>query len=579
MRILRIAMAQINCVVGDLKGNTKKIKEYIRKAKTQKADIVVFPELAITGYPPEDLLLKPQFVQDNLEALEDIIQETSNISAIVGFVDKKDDIYNASAIIYDKKLYSVYHKMCLPNYSVFDEKRYFKAGEPKQVFVIYGATIGVSICEDIWYPEGPPFWEASVGEADVIININASPYHMQKWVTREKMLSTRALDNKVFVVYNNLVGGQDELVFDGHGMVHNPSGELLASGKQFEEDLLVVDLNLDEPLRAKLHETPGRIAEVEVSNPVQSLEKVVIREESFEGKRPEIKLREKKFPDPLGEVYEALKLGTRDYLHKNGFKKAVLGLSGGIDSALVATIAVDALGKENVTCVFMPSKYTSDASKKDAYKLASNLGVKLINLPIDQALKSYLDSLKLVFKDRKPDVTEENIQARIRGNLLMALSNKFGWLVLTTGNKSEMACGYATLYGDMAGGFAVIKDIPKTLVFKLAKYRSSYGRTIIPESIIKKTPSAELKPNQKDTDTLPPYEILDQILEAYVEEDKSFEEIKKLGFKPEIVKKVIKMVDNSEYKRRQAPPGIRVTPRAFGKDRRLPITNKYIEFK
>lgn len=576
MRILRVGMAQINCTVGDLKGNVKKIKEYIKLARESEVDIVTFPELALTGYPPEDLLLKPKFIEDNLEALQEIVQESYDICSIVGFVDKKDDIYNGAAIISNQKLFGVFHKKQLPNYGVFDEYRYFKPGEDLAVYLINGAVVGINICEDIWYPDGPAHMQAKKGGAEVILNINASPYHIAKWKTREKMLSTRAFDNGIYVVYVNLIGGQDELVFDGDSMIFDPEGALVARGKQFEEDFIIYDLELAKPLSAKLHYPRGREENTEEIEGKNHLQQIKISESSSDKKKKSIPKRVIVSPHPTAEVYNALLLGTSDYLRKNGFAKAVIGLSGGIDSALVATIAVDAIGKENVIGVFMPSVYTAERSEKDAMKLASNLGIKVLTIPIQTIFQIYLSALQKEFKGKPADVTEENLQARIRGNILMALSNKFGWIVLATGNKSELACGYATLYGDMAGGFAVIKDIFKTLVYELSKYKNSTaGKEIIPKSILEREPTAELREKQKDSDSLPPYNVLDPILKAYVEEDKSFQDIIAAGNEEKMVKRVISLVDKSEYKRRQAPLGIKVTQRAFGKDRRLPITNRY----
>ena len=576
MRILRVGMAQINCTVGDLSGNVKKIKQYIKLARESEVDIVTFPELSVTGYPPEDLLLKPKFIEDNLEALQEIVQESHNICTIVGFVDKKDDIYNGAAIISNQKLYGVFHKKQLPNYGVFDEYRYFKPGEDLSVYLINGAIVGINICEDIWYPDGPAHMQAKKGGAEVILNINASPYHIAKWKTREKMLSTRAFDNGIYVVYVNLIGGQDELVFDGDSMIFDPEGALVARGKQFEEDFIIYDLELAKPLSAKLHYPRGREENLEETEVKNHLNQILVSESSSAKKKKPLSKRVIVSPHPTAEVYNALLLGTSDYLRKNGFAKAVIGLSGGIDSALVSTIAVDAIGKENVIGVFMPSVYTAERSKKDAMKLASNLGIKVLTIPIQTIFQIYLSALQKEFKGKPQDVTEENLQARIRGNILMALSNKFGWIVLATGNKSELACGYATLYGDMAGGFAVIKDIFKTLVYELAKYKNSTaGKEIIPKSIIEREPTAELREKQKDSDSLPPYNVLDPILKAYVEEDKSFQDIIAAGYDEKMVKRVISLVDKSEYKRRQAPLGIKVTQRAFGKDRRLPITNRY----
>ncbi len=577
MRSLRVGMAQINCTVGDLEGNSKKIIQYVDKAKKMGVELICFPELAVTGYPPEDLLLKPQFIEDNLKALKKIISKTENLTAIVGFVDKNGEIYNSAAIIHDKKLIDVYHKINLPNYGVFDEYRYFQPGEKVPVYQLGELVFGVNICEDIWYPEGPAKAQALAGEVELIINISSSPYHLGKWKEREKMLSTRANDGRVFLLYNNLVGGQDELVFDGMGMIFSPQGKTLFRGKQFEEDLIIADLDLDEVFRTRLQDSKWRKERVRVKS--ETVNKIVITEKVKKTKKPKIRRIGVEVLDPIAEVYKALVLGTKDYIRKNGFSRVVLGLSGGIDSALVTVIAKDALGKKNIISVFMPSAYTSERSYTDARRLARNSGIRFINLPIEKILKSYISTLSSGFKGKKPDVTEENLQARIRGNLLMALSNKFGWLVLTTGNKSELAVGYSTLYGDMAGGFVVLKDIPKTLVYKLARYRNSLEKKeIIPEDILKREPTAELKPGQKDTDTLPPYPILDPILKSYVEEDKGFKEIKDSGFDEKTISRVISMVDRSEYKRRQSPPGIKITPRAFGKDRRLPITNKYRGF-
>jgi NAD+ synthase (glutamine-hydrolysing) len=579
MRSLRIALAQINTTVGDLDGNVSRIVGNIEKAKKYDADLVAFPELAITGYPPEDLLLKTQFIDDNLDALKKIRRHVSDITAIVGFVDRKDDIYNAAAVIHNRKVVDIYHKMYLPNYGVFDEYRYFQAGTRCPVYRIADSWVGINICEDIWYPDGPARIQSLAG-AEVIININASPYHIGKGKFREEMLSTRSSDNLAIVAYLNAVGGQDELVFDGHSIVLDQDGKVVARGKQFEEDLLVVDLNLEGILMKRLH-APRRRKEV-IGLEKGTAEKILIPAEKKikrAKKSPVRSLSVHNVLEPLEEIFTALVLGTSDYVGKNGFKGAVIGLSGGIDSALVATIAVDALGKKNVTGLFMPSPYTSGESRADAYALAGNLGIRVIEVPIDNIFQNYLTTLKRDFSGFQEDVTEENLQARIRGNILMAFSNKFGWLVLTTGNKSEMSVGYATLYGDMAGGFAVIKDVPKTLVYELCRWRNDRAeRMIIPESMLTKEPSAELKPGQKDTDTLPPYPVLDPILKAYIEEDRSLEEILALGYDREGTRKVVRMIYKSEYKRRQSPPGIKITQRAFGRDRRFPITNKYEGF-
>ncbi len=576
MRTLRIALAQINPTVGDFEGNVSKIIDYIEKARRVNADIVAFPELAITGYPPEDLLLKPEFIQDNLDALKKVRRNVGDITAVVGFVDRKNDIYNAAAIIYNKTLIDTYHKMYLPNYGVFDELRYFQAGTRCSIYRIGDACIGINICEDIWFPEGPTRMQALAG-AELIININASPYHIGKRRFRENMLSIRASDSMVIVAYLNTVGGQDELVFAGNSIVIDHNGMVVATGKHFEEDLIIADLNLDSVTMGRLHAPRRRQEAIKLEKGTVEEITIPVKERLDKKKAiPSPPSMADKALEPLQEVYMALVLGTYDYVTKNGFKGVVISLSGGIDSSLVASIAVDALGKENVTGLFMPSPYTSGESKEDVHDLVSNLGIKLIEVPIDSTFRSYLDALKKEFQGLPVNTTEENIQARIRGNILMAFSNKFRWLVLTTGNKSELSVGYATLYGDMAGGFAVIKDVPKTMVYELCRQKNDKeGKPIIPERIFRKEPSAELKPDQKDSDTLPPYPVLDPILEAYIEDDKSFEEILSLGCEVECAEKVIRMVDTSEYKRRQSPPGIKITQRAFGRDRRFPITNKY----
>ncbi len=576
LRTLRVALAQINSTVGDLRGNTARIVRAIDAARSQGADLVAFPEMALPGYPVEDLVLKPQFVRDNLEYLREIITHTSGITAVVGFIDSKEDAYNAAAVIHNGVLVDVYHKIYLPNYGVFDEDRYFQAGERCPVYVINGVNIGVNICEDIWYSTGPAYIQAAAN-AEVIVNINASPYHINKIRFREKMLSTRAADNGVILLYTNMVGGQDELVFDGASMVFDQDGILLARGAQFEEDLVVMDINLEGVFRSHLHD-PRRRKEQLVQVETLSTPRIEVSTMNVAGGiKPSI---EKKGLTPLKErveeVYSALVVGTRDYIHKTGFSKVLIGLSGGIDSSLVATIAADALGPENVMGVGMPSRYSSEGSVIDARILAENLGLQFMVLPIEGPHAAFLEALEAPFEGTEQNVAEENVQSRIRGTMIMALSNKFGWLVLPTGNKSEMAVGYATIYGDMAGGFAVIKDVPKTLVYELAKFRNTLGeRPVIPQSVLEKAPSAELRPNQKDVDSLPPYEELDPILLAYVEEDRSYEEMLSMGFKEEIVKRIIDMVDRNEYKRRQAPVGIKITTRAFGRDRRLPIVNKY----
>ena len=568
---LRLAMAQINVVVGDIEGNAKKIVEWIDRARDAGADIITFPELALTGYPPEDLLLKPQFIDANLAALQTVVARTQDITAIIGFVDRQDDIFNAAAIAQNGALVTTYHKIYLPNYGVFDEFRYFQPGNRCPVLQIDGATIGVSICEDIWYPDGPVFTQALSGGAEVVINISSSPYHAGKRQWRERMLATRAGDNTVIVAYNNLVGGQDELVFDGDSLVYDENGVLIARGKQFEEDLVVVDLDIESVFRKRLHDPRRRQQRITASS--GEIFGLASR------KRSPDRISSPPLPAPLSEdaeIYRALVVGTRDYVHKNGFKKVVLGLSGGIDSALTACVAVDALGSENVVGVLMPSEFSSPGSVEDSEQLGKNLGIELLTIPLTNVFNAYKETLKGAFKGANPDVAEENLQARIRGNYLMALSNKFGWLVLSTGNKSEVSTGYCTLYGDMAGGFAVLKDVMKTTVFRLAEQvNRATGWERIPRVIIEKPPSAELRPNQLDTDSLPPYEVLDPILKAYVEEDRSFAEMLEMGFDEKLIRRVVRLVDTSEYKRRQAAPGVKITPRAFGRDRRMPITNRF----
>ncbi|MCL4557834.1 MAG: NAD+ synthase [Deltaproteobacteria bacterium] len=578
MNVVRVALAQMNSHVGAVDRNAEKMMHFIADARRHKADIVVFPELALTGYPPEDLLLKPGFIKTNLNVLGDVIRSTGGISAIVGFVEFDADLYNAAAFIHDGKLIGTARKAFLPNYGVFDEYRYFQRGTSFPVYRMDGTIIGVNICEDIWYPDGPILYQALGGDAEVIININASPYHAGKQLTRERMLSTRAQDNVVTVVYVNMVGGQDELVFDGGSVIFSESGELIARARQFEEELLVADIDVDGVLRARLHD-PRRREDKLTFDPDR-----MVREYDL-GPRPKgrspgpgIKNTVHSLCDPDEEMYRALVTGTRDYLLKNRFKKAVIGLSGGIDSSLVACIAADAVGKENVVGVFMPSMFSSKESREDASVLADNLGIEFKIIPIADVYNAYRKMLAPHFKGRKSDITEENIQARIRGNILMGLSNKFGWLVLTTGNKSEMSAGYATLYGDMAGGYAVIKDVSKMLVYKLARYRN--GRTthaLIPERVFSKPPTAELRPNQKDEDSLPPYSTLDPILAMLIEEDKSVDEVISSGYSRGTVLKVQHLIDASEYKRRQSPPGVKITRKALGKDRRMPITNRYKE--
>jgi len=574
---IRFGIAQINSTVGDLSGNTRKIAEFIEQAKSLGVDLLTFPELAITGYPPEDLLLKPQFIKRNKESLDKIIEHSSGIAIVVGFVDSDADIYNAAAVLYNKKLIGIYHKFYLPNYGVFDENRYFQAGKECPVFIIYGIGIGITICEDIWYETGPATVQASAG-ARLLVNISASPYHAGKGLSRERMLATRAADNVAIVAYDNLVGGQDELVFDGNSVIFSEKGEPIARGRQFEEDLVVTDLDMESVFRSQLHDPRRRKETPWAKEELERATKIEVSREYPAVAKPLLPPRQVERLDEVAEIYQALVLGTRDYVRKNGFEKVVIGLSGGVDSSLVAAIAADALGPDNVIGVSMPSRYSSPGSKSDAEALARNLGIEFRVIPIERAFSSYLETLAEPFKGAQPDSTEENIQARIRGNILFALSNKFGWLVLACSNKSETAMGYTTLYGDMSGGLIPLKDVPKTTVYKLAQYRNRQaGKEIIPPAILTKAPSAELKPDQKDTDTLPPYDMLDPILKAYVEDDLAIDQIIAMGFDRETVLRVAKLVDRSEYKRRQAAPGIKITPRDFGRDRRLPITNKFKE--
>jgi NAD+ synthase (glutamine-hydrolysing) len=570
---MKVALAQINTTVGDVWGNVEKAAEALERAVEGGAELVVFPELTVTGYPPEDLLLRPSFIEDNLKALHEFAGRVpEGVVCAIGFVDLNGDLFNACAVVSGGEVLHRYHKRYLPNYGVFDENRYFREGSGAPVLRTDGALVGVSICEDIWYPGGPAR-EQALGGAGVLLNISASPYHRRKGAFRERMLSVRASDYGCYVVFCNLVGGQDELVFDGHSLVFDPEGDLISRARQFEEDLLIVDLYPEEVLTQRLHESRPR-----KENPERPPEFVSVP--SFEGEDPAAP-KEPRVEDLLseeGEVFEALVLGLGDYFRKNGFSRAVLGLSGGIDSSLCAVVASRALGPQNVTGVLMPSEYTSEASNTDAEAVAKNLGIDTQVIPIGSAFDAYRGMLEGPFKGLPEDTTEENMQARIRGNVIMAFSNKFGWIALSTGNKSEMSVGYSTLYGDMAGGFAVIKDVPKTLVYRICRYvNETERREVVPDSVLTKEPSAELRPGQRDVDSLPPYEILDPILEAYIEEDKGVREIVARGFDEEDVRRVIKLVDAAEYKRRQAPIGIKVTSRAFGRDRRVPMTNRYSE--
>ena len=575
---MKVALAQINTTVGDVWGNVEKAAEALERAVEGDAGLVVFPELTVTGYPPEDLLLRPSFIEDNLKALHEFAGRVpEGVVCAIGFVDLNGDLFNACAVVSGGEILHRYHKRYLPNYSVFDENRYFREGSEAPILKMGQALIGISICEDIWYPGGP-VREQALGGAGVLLNINGSPYHRLKGASRERMLSVRALDYGCYVVWCNLVGGQDELVFDGRSSVFDPEGSVMARAKQFEEDLLFVDLHPEEALVHRLHDPrprkenpdhPPQIVEAPSTEPETS-----IRSADRAGVEPRVEA-------PLseeGEVLEALVLGLRDYFRKNGFSRAVLGLSGGVDSSLGAVVATRALGPEQVTGVLMPSRYTSKESNTDAEAVVKNLGIDRQEIAIEPAFEAYREMLEEPFKGLPEDETEENIQSRIRGNILMALSNKFGWIVLSTGNKSESSVGYSTLYGDTAGGFSVIRDVPKTLVYRVCRYINEIeGREVIPYSVLTKEPSAELREDQRDVDSLPPYEVLDPILEAYIEEDKGVSEIVAAGFDEEDVRRAVSMVDRAEYKRRQAPTGIKVTARSFGRDRRMPITNRYHE--
>jgi len=569
---LRLALAQMNSRVGDIEGNAAKISDNLARAREAGAELVLFPELALTGYPPEDLLLKEHFLQAAREALGELARETDGIVALVGFPERVDDAYNALAVLAEGELKAVYRKAVLPNYGVFDEQRYFQVGEGGAILELGGARLGLTICEDIWTP-GPPASDEALAGAALILNASASPYHAGKGVERERMLIQRARDNLAAVAFTNVVGGQDELIFDGHSLLLDHEGTVLARAPQFAEALTVATVDLQAALTARLRDTrlrpPVRRALPDVRQ-LGSLERREDTGEDMTGGDVAALL------EPEAEVYAALALGTRDYVEKNGFKHVVIGLSGGIDSTLVLLIAVDALGADCVTAVTMPSRFSSSGTRDDANVLADNLGVELREIPIAAAMEVYDDLLAGHFEGREPDITEENLQARIRGNLLMALSNKFGWLVLTTGNKSENAVGYSTLYGDSAGGFAVIKDVPKTLVYRLVDFRNARDdEHPVPQSIVDRPPSAELREDQRDADSLPDYDTLDAILQAYIEEDADPDQLERAGFPREAVEKVIALVDRAEYKRRQAPPGIKITPRAFGRDRRMPITNAY----
>ncbi|HWE57128.1 MAG TPA: NAD+ synthase [Acidimicrobiales bacterium] len=570
MTRLRVALAQIDPVVGDLGGNTERIIARLDQAQEQGADVIVFPELAVTGYPPEDLLLKPGFIADNLAAASKVAAATDKCVAVFGFVDEQMDLYNAAAVCAHGEIRGVYHKQVLPNYGVFDEQRYFaKGGGATQLFGIAGVRVGISVCEDAWSPTGPIAAQAAAG-AELIININASPYSAGRVAERERMLATRAADASCGLVYLNCVGGQDELVFDGASLVFDADGRLVAALPQFEEALSVFDIVVRPVYRKRLIDPRGHHSAAPL--PVVPVTEAVDRRPEDEIVRPPVAPR----LDADEEVYRALVVGTRDYVAKNGFGDVVIGLSGGIDSSLVALVAVDALGADHVHGVAMPSRYSSAGSETDAAELAANLGIEYRTIPIEGPHAAFLDALAPSFTGMEPGLTEENLQSRIRGVLLMALSNKMGWLVLTTGNKSEAAVGYSTLYGDTAGGFAVIKDVPKTTVYRLCRWRDQAGsRPVLPPDVLVKPPSAELRPDQRDDQSLPAYDVLDPVLLAYVEDDLTAAELIEAGYDEELVRRIVRLVDIAEYKRRQTPPGVRVTAKAFGRDRRVPITNGY----
>jgi NAD+ synthase (glutamine-hydrolysing) len=563
---MRIALCQLDFTVGDISGNVRKVLDAMAKCRDYGAEIFIFPELALSGYPPEDLLFKKDFIRDVKMGLEKIAGEVREELLIIGFPEQSgDDLYNSAAILNNGRIAGTYKKACLPNYGVFDEKRYFTPGSDLVLLDCNGLRIGVNICEDIWVSPGVTEQLSACG-ADLIVNISASPYHRGKIRERIDMLSERAVSNRTTICYLNTVGGQDELVFDGGSAVLNDGGELILRMPQFEECIACFDFvprTVDSSLinKSRVDQLNAEVIKVDIK---QSGNK----EKILNSMCPDLGEEE--------EVFSALKTGLRDYVYKNGFRKVVVGVSGGIDSALTVVIAAEALGKENVVGATMPSRYTSDESKEMSKRLFDNLGIEHIDIPIDDIFQAYLKSLERDFAQLPADITEENIQARIRGNILMAFSNKFGYLVLNTGNKSEVSMGYCTLYGDMAGGFAVLKDVLKTWVYKLANYcNKRSGFEAIPSGIILREPTAELRLNQKDSDTIPPYRILDPILDAYIEDELDVNSIRALGFDRNLVKSIIKKVDRNEYKRRQAPPGIKITVKAFGRDRRFPITNKY----
>ena len=569
---MRIALAQINTTVGDLEGNRALILSRLEEARSSGADLVLFPELAVTSYPPEDLLLRPGFVRAARRSLEEIAAATSGISALVGVPWFEGDLYNACAVCSDGEIKAVYRKRFLPNYGVFDEERYFAAGRDLVLLRLGEALVGVTICEDMWQP-GPPATDLALAGAQLLVNVSASPFHVGKEREREEMFQQRARDTSSYVAFVNAVGGQDELVFDGHSCVLDDEGEVLARAPGFEEALLVVDVDPTAAIGRRLSETRRRaLAREQESPPTPTVVELAMQVQGPVVPVPEVT----PFAGELDAMRLALVLGLRDYVEKNGFKEIVIGLSGGIDSALTAALAVEALGADRVHGVSMPSRFSSEGTRADAQRLAESLGIDFRELPIERIVGAFEDVLTSSFESRERDLTEENLQARARGVLLMALSNKFGWLVVATGNKSELSVGYATLYGDMAGGFALLKDVFKTDVFRLARHLNERaGRELIPQSIIARAPSAELRDNQLDQDSLPPYPELDKVLEAYVELDRSREELLQEGFDAEVVDRALALIDRAEYKRRQAPPGVKLRPKAFGRDRRTPITNRW----
>ena len=563
---MRLALAQINPTVGDLDGNRALILDRLDEAREAGADVAVFPELAVTGYPPEDLLLRPGFVRAAERSLDEIARASRGITLLVGTPHLDRDLYNTCAVCSGGELKALVKKRFLPNYGVFDEVRYFAPGHELLLFEHGDALVGVTVCEDMWQP-GPPATDLALAGAQLLVNISASPFHVGKDREREEMFRTRARDNNAYVVFCNTVGGQDELIFDGHSAVIDDEGEVIARAPGFEEALLVVDVDLSSVVARRLTDARRRALATDRGDlgVVPTIHVGTAHEQSSE-KTPALE----PFADELEQMRAALVLGLRDYVRKNGFDHVLVGVSGGIDSALTAAIAVEALGAGRVHCVSMPSRYSSEGTRSDARALAESLGCDFCEIPIEPVFESFLATLQPVFAGREPDLTEENLQARIRGTLLMALSNKFGWLLVATGNKSEMSVGYATLYGDMAGGFALLKDVFKTDVFRLSRHLG-----VIPQSIIDRAPSAELRDDQLDEDSLPPYLVLDKVLEAYVEQDRSLEELSADGFDPDVVARAVSMIDRAEYKRRQAPPGVRLRPKAFGRDRRTPITNRW----